>query len=106
MDFLTSQIMLYVATLMFTFAFRVFVPCLYSFWDLGSRDRVLGLCISLVLLGRADGEKLGLDWDSRSVTVSSCLQTDRYELREGKGGGGFASNHSRVEREALGVSSL
>lgn len=101
--------MLYMATLMFTFAFRVFVPCLYSFWDLGSRDRVLGLCISLVLLGRAfgiDGEKLSLGWDARSATMSSCLQTDRYELCEGKGGGGFASNHSRVGREALGFSSL
>lgn len=69
----------------------------------------MGLCISLVLLGRAfgiDGEKLSLGWDARSATMSSCLQTDRYELCEGKGGGGFASNHSRVGREALGFSSL
>lgn len=52
------------------------------------------------------GEKFSLGLGSRSVTMTSCLQTDGCDFCEGKGGGVFASNHSRAEREALGFSSL
>lgn len=67
-----------------------------------------------------------LDWSYRSVTMPSYLQTDLSEFPEGKGSRisfqvcpcltvllqaslnsrVFVSNHSRVEREALGFSSL
>lgn len=101
--------MLYVATLMFAFASRVFVPCLYSLLDLGSRDRVLGLCISLVLLGRAFGNEWGETAWAGSLGLSPCppafRQTVVNSVKE-KEVGAFASNHSRVEREALGFSSL
>lgn len=38
--------------------------------------------------------------------MPSRLQADLSEFSEGKGSGGFASTHSRVEKEALGFSSL
>lgn len=125
----SPKVMLSLATLILTFVPRVFVPCLCSLLlDLGSRDRVLGLYL-YSSFGQGLLEWMGrnnLDWSYRSVTMPSYLQTDLSEFPEGKGSRisfqvcpcltvllqaslnsrAFVSNHSRVEREALGFSSL
>lgn len=54
--------------------------------DLGRRDRLLGLCISIVLLAEPLGMgRNSLGWGNRSVTMLSCLQTDHSEFSKGKG---------------------
>lgn len=46
-----------------------------------------------------NGEKLSLGWSYRSATMPSCLQADLSEFSKGKGGGGFVSVHSGVEKK-------
>lgn len=80
------KIILYVATLMFIFMPRVFVPCLYSLsWIWGGGTESWD-SISIVLLAEPLGMgRNSLGWGNRSVTMLSCLQTDHSEFSKGKG---------------------
>lgn len=97
--------MLFMATHLSTQGLRAL--SLLPLLNLGGRDRVLGLCISSSP-GQGLSGRMGRDL-ALSGTVSSCLLTLRQTVVNSlkvKEVGAFASKHSRVEREALGLSSV